>query len=162
VITKLISGVINKFKLDSYRRRFFRLKSNFLDSPDATKKANIKSKIEDLLSLVEKLGEAGKPLEKDIRIFIWAKVNTSWLIQQSFGDKSTESPPNLQEPLQRSIENRERKVVITMQPNHVKGFGMRRELLEKIQKREGRTIPSKSVGLNGPKSELPPEIRYKD
>ncbi len=150
MFSKWISTSISQIKIRNYQRRFLRLKSKNNFAANEEERAKIKSKIETLLSLVQKLGEAGRLLEDDIKNFLEGKL----VIQID--------PARLAGLIQQSIDERERRVVVTINPKHIRGIKKRRNpiLIGRIQKREGSAITSMSTLRKKKKDELSPEIRH--
>lgn len=151
MFSKWLVDVVNGIKLSGYQRRFSRLKSKYVDELNTFKRVEIKAQIAALLNLVCKLGDLGKSLEGEISRFI--EVKGTVLI----------NPSRLGEMVKNRIEDREGKVVITINPNHLRDIevgGLRDSLRNRIQKRGGVVISSMSTLRKNHKGELPPEIKH--
>lgn len=151
MFSKWISTSISQIKIRNYQRRFLRLKSKNNFAVSEEERVKIKSKIETLLSLVQKIGEAGKLLEDEIKNFLEGKR----VIRIN--------PAHLAGLVQQNIEERERHVVVTVNPAYIRGISRKRKkniVLDRIQKREGSAITSMSTLRKTKKDELSPEIRH--
>lgn len=151
MFSEWLADVLNRIKLNSYQRRFSRLKSKYFDELNSFKRVKIKAKIAALLNLVRKLGDLGKSLEGEISRFIEVKGTVRI------------NPSRLGEMVQNRIEDRAGKVVITINPNHLRDIevgGLRDSVKYRIQKRGGVVISSMSTLRKPHKDELPPEIKH--
>lgn len=151
MFSKWLADVVNRIKLNSYQRRFSRLKFKYIDELNAFKRAKIKAKIAGLLSLVRKLGDVGKSLDREIGKFVEEKRTVRI------------NPSRLGGMVQSSIKDREGKIVITINPNHFRDIevgGIKDILRYRIQKRGGVVISSTSTLRKKHKDELPPEIKH--